>query len=72
FQVGQNVEVHFNLKGRKWTSPAGEIRYFNTLQAWRLIALPLNNSGEANPQPNTPPNPTVTSRAEEASDELPF
>jgi hypothetical protein len=35
---GQEVEVHFNLKGRKWTDPQGGIKYFNTLQAWRILA----------------------------------
>lgn len=39
FQVGQDVEVSFNLKGRKWTNPAGETRYFNSLQAWRIEDL---------------------------------
>lgn len=34
-QVGQEVEVGFNLKGRKWDGPKGT-RYFNTLQAWRI------------------------------------
>ena len=36
FQVGQEVEVHFNLRGRKWTDPQGEVKYFNSLQAWRI------------------------------------
>ncbi len=38
FQAGQEVEVSFNLKGRKWISPAGETKYFNSLQAWRINA----------------------------------
>ena len=36
YQVGQNVEILFNLKGREWTSPQGEVKYFNTLQAWQI------------------------------------
>jgi hypothetical protein len=36
---GQDVEVHFNLKGRKWTDPQGGIKYFNTLQAWKILAV---------------------------------
>lgn len=35
-QVGDQVEVSFNLRGREWTSPQGEVRYFNTLDAWRI------------------------------------
>ena len=35
-QPGEQVEVSFNLRGREWTSPQGEVRYFNTLDAWRI------------------------------------
>lgn len=36
YHVGDQVEVSFNLRGREWTSPAGEVKYFNTLEAWRI------------------------------------
>lgn len=36
FGVGQEVTVSFNLRGREWTSPQGEVKYFNTLEAWRI------------------------------------
>jgi len=39
FQVDQEVEVSFNLKGRKWINREGETKYFNSLQAWRVEAL---------------------------------
>ena len=35
FHEGQEVEVHFDLRGREWTSPQGEVKYFNSLQAWK-------------------------------------
>lgn len=35
-QVNDQIEVSFNLRGREWTSPQGEIKYFNTLEAWRI------------------------------------
>ncbi|GJQ07487.1 hypothetical protein CAPN010_16450 [Capnocytophaga cynodegmi] len=35
-QLGQKVNVHFNLRGREWISPQGEIKYFNTLDAWKI------------------------------------
>lgn len=35
-QPGQEIDVHFNLKGRKWTDPKGEVKYFNSLQAWKI------------------------------------
>ena len=30
FKVGDELDVHFNLKGRKWTDPKGEVKYFNS------------------------------------------
>jgi hypothetical protein len=39
FEVGKKIEVHFNLKGRKWTDKDGVVKYFNSLQAWRLVSL---------------------------------
>jgi hypothetical protein len=34
--IGEQIEVSFNLKGREWTSPQGEVKYFNTIEAWRI------------------------------------
>ena len=42
FKVGNQLEVSFNLRGREWTSPGGEVKYFNTLEAWRLERLDGN------------------------------
>ena len=36
FQVGQIVKIHFNLQGREWTSPQGEVKYFNTVVGWKI------------------------------------
>ena len=33
---GQEIELSFNLRGREWTSPAGDVKYFNTLQGWKI------------------------------------
>lgn len=33
---GDEVELDFNLKGREWKSPSGEIKFFNTLEVWRV------------------------------------
>jgi len=44
YNVGDEVEVSFNLKGRKWTDPQGTVKYFNTLQAWRLESKSANSS----------------------------
>lgn len=36
FQVGQRVKVSINLRGREWVNPQGEVKYFNSLQGWRI------------------------------------
>lgn len=36
YQVGQEVTVSINLRGRKWTDPQGVDKYFNTLVAWKI------------------------------------
>ena len=35
-QVGQLVKVSINFRGREWVSPAGETKYFNTIQGWKI------------------------------------
>ena len=35
-QTGEQVEVSFNLRGRELTSPQGDVKYFITLEAWRI------------------------------------
>ena len=37
FLVGQRIEVNFNLRGREWTDKTGAIKYFNTLDVWRIV-----------------------------------
>jgi hypothetical protein len=36
FQVGDEVRVEFNLRGREWKNPQGEVKYFNSLDVWRI------------------------------------
>lgn len=45
FNEGDELEVHFNLRGREWNGPQG-IKYFNTLEAWEITKL---NEGVSNP-----------------------
>lgn len=37
FKEGDKVIVDYNLKGRKWTDSEDVEKYFNTLQAWKII-----------------------------------
>ena len=33
---GHEIEVDFNLRGREWTSPQGEVKYFNSIVGWSI------------------------------------
>ncbi len=74
YNVGDEMKVLFNLKGREWTSPQGEVKYFNTIDAWRLEKLAQgqgqsnNNSNAGKVDSGNPP--VFTSNS--ADDDLPF
>lgn len=70
FQVGEEIRVHFNLRGREWKDREGKIRYFNSLEAWKL-----EKAGATSPTQN--PSQTQDSVPESfsnktADDDLPF
>lgn len=48
FSKGQEVEVNFNLRGRKWTTRENETRYFNSLQAWKIEEISSTSKSSAN------------------------
>jgi hypothetical protein len=39
YNIGQNVKVSINLRGREWVNPNGETKYFNSIQGWRIEKL---------------------------------
>ena len=58
------VNVEFSVRGREWKSPSGEIKYFNSLDAWTI------ESDEQNQRPAEEP---FLSEAPWPSDEdIPF
>lgn len=48
YEPGDEVRVEFSLRGREWKSPRGEIKYFNSLDVWKLE----KKSGGAGPEPD--------------------
>lgn len=76
------IEVSFNLRGREWTSPTGEVKYFNSLEAWRI-----EKAGQVNVMPSDGPSAmalgsepvasmsatnNTTSENSDETDDLPF
>ena len=77
FEVGQEVEIFFDLRGREWTTPQGQVKYFNSLQAWKLVAEQdeakpptedFQNSGKSEPLQQEKPGWLDS----DAADDLPF
>ena len=71
FEVNQEVDVHFNLKGRKWTDPKGEVKYFNSLQAWRLDPASAAENASAG-DPGALEEPAWLNADDGDDDDLPF
>ncbi len=70
YNVGDKVNIGFNLKGREWTSPQGEVKYFNTVQGWRIEkagAAGAKGGGNASAS-DMPPMPPMG----DDEDDLPF
>src|SRR5215204_6204647 len=34
--VGDEVRIEFSLRGREWRSPQGDLKYFNSLDVWKV------------------------------------
>ena len=55
YNVGDIVKVDFDIRGREWTSPQGEVKFFNSLDAWRMT---LESAG-AEPEKKSQPEPVA-------------
>jgi translation initiation factor IF-3 len=44
FKMGDEIKVFFNLRGREWTSPQNEVKYFNSLEAWKVETVAKTSS----------------------------
>ncbi len=69
--VGQEIDVHINIRGREWVSPQGETKYFNSIQGWRVEkgAVASEPVHEAHPIPLATTQQTF---GQSEPDDLPF
>ena len=66
-RVGDNVDCKFNLKGREWTNPQGDVKYFNSLELWQInVQMKEENT------PVAKPTATQIVNEVEDNDTLPF
>jgi len=58
YKVGDEVEVYFNIKGRKYQDKVtNETKVFTTLQAWRLSSVKPEQQGPPESEQFTPREP---------------
>ncbi len=79
---GTKVKVGINIRGREWTNPQGEVKYFNSITAWKITRADGSENApknEAEPTEATPlPEGLKTAKndtdpfAEDEEDDLPF
>jgi len=76
--VGDEVEVAFNLRGRPWTNRDGVTSYFNSLVAWRVAKVMTEQvpggapQGTPAPQSFNAPQTVDISADDGKDDDLPF
>ena len=58
-QVGQNVKVYINIRGREWTNQQGEIKYFNTIEGWKIEVIQTTNVANQQPVQQAPQQPVT-------------
>ena len=69
-RVGDAIRIEFSLRGREWRSPAGEVKYFNSLDVWKVEPLRAGR-GDADPRDMDMP-PRLDEPIGPAPDDLPF
>ncbi|AYO58697.1 hypothetical protein CO230_11570 [Chryseobacterium sp. 6424] len=77
YREGEKVKVSINIRGREWTSPQNEVKYFNSIVGWRVEKMDAGGFDEptvARPAQNAPSGNTSAQSDVFAEDEddLPF
>ena len=73
---GETVKLGINIRGREWTNPQGEVKYFNSITGWRIEKVSGENTNTEAPQPNTFQTPAPATNdnpfGDEGDEDLPF
>ena len=72
FQIGNNVKIGINLRGREWTNPEGQVKYFNSIQGWRIDLINEGMKEEIPPMPPPISAENTNENNTEHEDDLPF
>lgn len=73
FFIGDELNIGFNLRGREWTNPkTNEVRYFNTLEAWRVSKITKVKTGVPVAKPSGIVKNFQEDMINDMSEDLPF
>ncbi|PHS53563.1 MAG: hypothetical protein COB01_04460 [Lutibacter sp.] len=72
YQVGQDVKISINLRGREWINPEGKAVYFNSIQGWRIEVAQAEGATEVPPVAPLDNLETTSDLNESEPDDLPF
>ena len=72
---GDKVKVSINIGGREWTSPQGDVKYFNSITGWKVEKV--DSTGGPEPTQASPSNSSATPAKSsdvfaDEEDDLPF
>ena len=71
FNVGDLVKIDINLRGREWTNDKGEIKYFNSIQGWRIEKVEDDFESQLPPLP-TKEDLNISESSENEPYDIPF
>ena len=72
FNVGENVKISINLRGREWENPEGEVKYFNSIHGWRIEKDEFVEKDIIPPPNDSPGFEEKSDEENEVEDDLPF
>ena len=71
YQVGEIVKIDINTRGREWTNKDNELKYFNSIQGWRIEKIEEGYDAQLPPIP-TKEELSSDQESSKEPDDLPF
>ncbi len=71
-EVNEELKLSFDIRGREWTSPQGETKYFNSMDAWRVERVSAHENPFANEAAAAPAAAEASQSSSSSEEDLPF
>ena len=71
YQVGEIVKIDINIRGREWKNKDNELKYFNSIQGWRIEKIEEGYDAQLPPIP-TKEELSSDQESSKEPDDLPF